>query len=183
MRSERIGCLLIGEVRETRLEALAETLGAKNVLTGVVTGGEDLLLRAQEGLCRVRPGSDAVCVVAEGAMWPVALALSVQLGVDRIVLIEPALQLKYSEENMERQIERLKAYVRRNLFFCVSEVLIAGSGETDARCRRKIEAVWRRLSSAKLHRTEKTWTNCEYFINSEIVSFLLAGEFAKLLAK
>lgn len=182
MRSEQMGCLLIGE-EETRMGKMARALEEKNAATCIVTDGKDLLLRAQEGLCRVRPGSQSVCIAAEGAMWPVALALSIQLGVDKIALIDPRLSANHSEDGLNRQRERLIAYARRNLFFCVSEVLIVGEGEADARARRKMEKVWRKMNNARLYRMDKTWINCEQLLNSALISFFTKGEFAKLLAK
>lgn len=182
MRSERMGCLLIGE-EETRIGKMACALEENNAATCVVTDGKDLLLRAQEGLCSVRPGSQSVCIAAEGAMWPVALALSIQLGVDKIALIDPCLSTNNAEESLNRQRERLRAYVRRNLFFCVSKVLIVGDGEKNARARRKMENVWRKMNNAQIYRVDKTWINCEQLLNSALISFFIEGEFAKLLAK
>lgn len=128
-----------------------------------VAAGERLLERAQESLYAIGRQCRTVCAAAEGEMWPAALALSVQLHVDRIALIRPE-----CAKSSDRSLERLKAYVMRNLFFCVSEVLLIG-GADDLRFAD-------RLVNARVACAE-TWTNCKHSAAEAAECFLLRGDF------
>ena len=114
MRSkESVGCLLIGEGGE-RMGALRERLGASGVATACCATpcAGDLLESAQMALYEVRSPLGA-CVAAEGAYWAVALALAVQLNVERVALIFPD---DICPEPMRRPLDRLAGFARRNLF-------------------------------------------------------------------
>ena len=148
MRSkESVGCLLIGEGGE-RMGALRERLGASGVATACCATpcAGDLLESAQMALYEVRSPLGA-CVAAEGAYWAVALALAVQLNVERVALIFPD---DICPEPMRRPLDRLAGFARRNLFFCVSDVLVLegeGGGQAfDRVCRRMCNARVRRVS-------------------------------------
>lgn len=174
---EPIGCLLIGET--VRMNALGERLNANGVETFFAQHSRDLLSSVQEGLYRARrPGG--VCIAAEGEMWAAALALAAQLSVERVVLIEPTDRFRMPRNDRERQIVRLKSFVRRNLFFCVSDILMLEKDveQMNALCRRMYNArVWR----AKL--SDERWTNCEHLHIDAAARFLTSGEFAFSLAK
>ena len=144
-----VGCLLIGETAKGRMRALRDRLDACGIATVGVTGQGDLLGGAQEGL-RAARRSGGACVAAEGEMWAAALALAAQLSVERIVLILPT-DRRNPKNEREEQIERLKGFARRNLFFCVSDVLVLelrGDGRSD----RRIDQVCRRLCNARVRR-------------------------------
>lgn len=143
-----MGCLLIGET--ARMRTLKCRLDALGVSTLSLGQGGPLLSVAQEGLYAVR-GPDGACVAAEGELWAAALALAVQLSVERIVLIAPTDTLERGRDEWAKQMERLKGYAKRNLFFCVSEVLVL-EGAGDVRSERRIDQVCRRMCNARVHR-------------------------------
>lgn len=177
---EPVGCLLIGETM--RMHALCERLNENGVETFFAQRGGDLLSSVQEGLYRARrPGG--VCIAAEGEMWAAALALAAQLSVERVALIEPTDRFRSPSNDQERQLVRLKSFVRRNLFFCVSDVLmLEGDGEPAGR----LDALCRRMCNARVWRAElsdQRWTNCEHLPIDAAARFLKSGEFAFSLAK
>ena len=146
---QNVGCLLIGDGKGDCLAPLEALLRAKGV-AAMRTGGT--LAEAQDGLVRVRR-QDGVCIAAEGEMWAVALSLAAQLQVERIALIAPEDRCRRAADERERQLQRLKAYARRNLFFCISGILLlerSGEGNADRRinelCRRLCNANVRRMS-------------------------------------
>lgn len=150
MRSNEgtMGCLLIGET--ARMRTLKNRLDALGVSTLSLGQDGQRLSVAQEGLRAVR-GPGGACVAAEGELWAAALALAVQLSVERIVLIAPTDTFAGRRDEQRRQMERLKGYARRNLFFCVSEVLVL-EGAGDVRSERRIDQVCRRMCNARVHR-------------------------------
>lgn len=144
-----VGCLLIGETAKGRLRALRDRLDARGIATVCVTGQGDLLSGAQEGL-RAARRSGGACVAAEGEFWAAALALAAQLSVERIVLILPT-DRRNPKDKWEEQIERLKGFARRNLFFCVSDVLVL-EVRGDERSDKRINQMCRRLCNARVRR-------------------------------
>lgn len=146
MRSSgTMGCLLIGDTAHGRMRALRDRLDARGVATVDLSRNGDLLCSAQEGLRAARQ-SDGACVAAEGELWAAALALAAQLSVDRVALILPT-DHRNPKDEWERQIERLKGFARRNLFFCVSDVLVL-----EQQSDRRIDQVCRRLCNARVQR-------------------------------
>ena len=179
MRSERMGCLLIGEAAGGRLGALRERLRAAGVATQrVAPGGADFLEAAQAALYETR-GARGACVAAEGACWPVALALAAQLSVDRVALFEPEAE---GAPESRGALGRIEAYARRNLFFCVADVLVLeGAGGA-----RSLERVWRGLCNARVERVslrDQKWTNCKQSPIEAAARFLEAGVSPFALAK
>ena len=177
-----VGCLLIG--RTMRMRALQERLTARGVLTVSASGEGDLLSAAQEGLVAARQPGGA-CVAAEGELWAAALALAVQLSVERVALIAPTDRCALPGSDWNRQIERLKGFARRNLFFCVCDVLVM-EGEADARSARRLDLLCRRLCNARVHRVsllDQRWTNCEFSPVEAVARFLRDGDFRISLAK
>ena len=148
---ESIGCLLIGQTAHGSMRALRERLNARGIATVDARRGDNLLSAAQEGLYAARrPGG--TCVAAEGEYWAAALALAVQLNVERVALLAPTDIPGAANDSGARQMERLKGYVRRNLFFCVSDVLVL-EGQADERSARRMDAVLRKLCNARVRRT------------------------------
>lgn len=177
-----VGCLLIGDTK--RMRALREQLAACGVPTVSAVQGGDLLGAAQEGLCAARQPGGA-CVAAEGELWAAALALAAQLSVERVALIAPTDRSENPKDDWERQIVRLKGYACRNLFFCVSEVLVL-EGESDVRSAKRIDLLCRRLCNARVHRVsllDQRWTNCEHSPMEAAARFLRDGDFRISLAK
>lgn len=155
MRSDGgpVGCLLIGEMTKGRLWALRDRLDARGIETVGLSQQDDLLCGAQEGL-RAARRSGGACIAAEGELWAAALALAAQLSVERIVLILPT-DRRNPKNKWEEQIERLKGFARRNLFFCVSDVLVLEL-RGDERSDRRIDQICRRLCNAKVRRMPMT---------------------------
>lgn len=182
MACRPVGCLVIGETMHMR--ALYEKLEECGVDMTAIGKSDHLLTEAQEALCTVRRAG-GVCIVAEGEMWPVALALAAQLIVDRIALIAPTDRLKKTRDNFEKQIERLKGYARRNLFFCVSEVLILEES-IDDRSARCVDGLCRGLCNSKVYRissAEKRGINCEQSFVELTAGFLAGRDCGFSLAK
>lgn len=179
---ESVGCLLIGETK--RMQMLKESLTARGIETVRAVFGGDVLASVQEGLQKVR-GSGGVCIAAEGEYWPAALALAVQLCVDRIALIDPMDRCRDSKDECGKQIDRLRSFARRNLFFCVSEVLVMENAD-NPELEKQIDRMCKGLCNARIQRvkvSEQRWTNCEFFPFETVARFLYAGEYMFSLAK
>lgn len=146
---DAVGCLLISERNGGRLEPLEALLREQGTPTVRIVG-ESSLGTAQEGLRRAR-GPGGVCVAAEGEMWAAALALAAQLPVDRIALIAPEDRTMSAWDGQSRRMHRLKAYARRNLFFCISSVLLLETF-TEERSDRRVDELCRRLCNASVQR-------------------------------
>jgi hypothetical protein len=176
-----VGCLLLGDSMNMR--ALGEALREQGVDTAEPSGCGDLFISVQEGL-RAARRCGGVCIAAEGEWWTAALALAAQLCVDRIVLIAPTEYRMPPDTGFDRQFKSLRCYVRRNLFFCVSEVLVL---ETEEACaERQMNSVLNSLRNARVYRLktdDQRWTNCEFSLVEAVVSFLQSGEFMFSLAK
>ena len=173
-----VGCLLIGDT--LRMNALRQRLNNGGAATAVPAPGDNLYRAVQEGfLAARRPGG--ACVAAEGEMWAAALSLAAQLSVDRVVLFTPSDNRKRTRDKTERQIEWMKAYARRNLSFCVCQVLIL---EESASVR--LERGWKMLTNARVHRCslgDQRWINCEFSPTEAAARFLELGELPFSLAK
>lgn len=152
---ETVGCLLMGETSSERLGRLRERLSVRGVDTVETIGRGDRLCAAQEGLYAARRRG-GTCVAAEGEWWTVALALAVQLNVDRVALILPAW---CAGEEAARQQIQMRSFVQRNLFFCVSDVLVLESA-MDRRMARELDGVCRKMYNARVWRmttAEQEW--------------------------
>ena len=135
-RTMDVGCLMLDGGEFAR--ALSRRLAESGVQVERADGGT--LDAARDGLFRIS-GRARVCAAAVGRSWATALALAVQLRVDRLALFRPEFGARRSPA---------EAFARRNLFFCVSEILIfdgadvASMRETDALCRGLCSAqIWR----------------------------------------
>ncbi|MBQ9951439.1 MAG: hypothetical protein IJO98_04780 [Clostridia bacterium] len=173
-----VGCLLIGDT--LRMNALRLRLNSGGAATAVPAPGENLYRSVQEGfLAARRPGG--ACIAAEGEMWAAALSLAAQLSVDRVALFAPTDSRKRTGDKAERQIEWMKAYARRNLSFCVCQVLIL-----EDRPSARLERVWKMLLNARVHRCsldDQRWTNCEFSHVEAAARYLERGELPFSLAK
>ena len=135
-RTTETGCLMLGGGEFVR--ALSRRLADGGAQVERADGGT--LDAARDGLFRIS-GCARVCAAAAGKSWVTALALAAQLRVDRLVLFRPEFGARRSPA---------EAFARRNLCFCVSEILIfdgadaASLKETDALCRGLCSAqIWR----------------------------------------
>ena len=135
-RTMDVGCLMLdgGEFARALLRRLADG-GAQ-----VERADGGTLDEARDGLFRIS-GRARVCAAAAGKSWATALALAAQLRVDRLVLFRPEFGARRSSA---------EAFARRNLCFCVSEILIFD--DTDASSMRETDALCRGLCSAQIWR-------------------------------
>ena len=182
LKAEPVGCFLIDQTK--RMRRLRAILYANGVETVSMLRGGDLFSAAQDGLQAARRSGGA-CIAAEGEQWAIALALAAQLCVERIVLIAPTDFAKSPETEFEQQIEQLKGFARRNLFFCVSDVLVLEE-QTDAQSDRRIDQICRGLCNSRVQRlslTDQRWTNCEHSPIDAAARFLSEGDFVFSLAK
>lgn len=144
------GCLLIGACDSAILDMLSRGLRERGAAVIRIAGSGSLLADAQKGLYAASQAGRRVCVAAEGEMWAPALALGIQLHVDRIALLFPRETAKRG-----RSAERLNGYVRRNLFFCVSDVLVL----EDAQMQRSMETLMKRMINAGVWRMQSEKSN------------------------
>lgn len=135
-RTMDVGCLMLGGGEFAR--ALSRRLAESGAQVERADG--ETLDAARDGLFRISRRA-RVCAAAVGKNWATALALAAQLRVDRLALFRPEFGARRSPA---------AAFARRNLFFCVSEILIfdgadaAALKETDALCRGLCNAqIWR----------------------------------------
>jgi len=182
LNAESVGCLILGETK--RMRALRRLLYDLGIDTVSMPRGGDLFSSAQEGLQAARRRG-SVCIAAEGEMWAPALALAAQMCVERVALIAPTDFAKIPESETEKQIARLKNFSRRNLFFCVSDVLVLEQC-ADAESDRRIDRLCRKMCNSRLRRlslTDQRWTNCEHSPIELAARFLCEGDFVFSLAK
>ncbi len=169
-----VGCLLLGE--SDRISALGRILTSQDVRISLPGADRNLLYSAQEGLFAARlPGG--ACIAAEGEMCWAALAVAALLSVERVALIAPREPGQNTER--DRQLVRLRGFARRNLFFCVADVLVLEDGHS-------MDATLRRLCNARVRRADlrdQRWTNCEYSPIYAAARFLKDGDFEIALAK
>lgn len=131
-----VGCLMLADGGFAR--ALSGRLNERGAR--VVRADGETLDAARDGLFRIS-GCGRICAAAEGTDWARALALAAQLRVDRIVLLRP--------EPSERR-SPAEAFARRNLCFCVSDILIFDGA--DGSSLREMDALCRGLCSARIWR-------------------------------
>lgn len=109
-----LGCLLIGSAESDFLNRIERRLTERGASVSHLTERSETLDAARSALYGVSH-CGRVCIVAEKDGWVEALALSVQLNVDRVVIRRPT--------ELEQDRLRMWSFVRRNLFFCVSSIL------------------------------------------------------------
>lgn len=166
-----VGCLFIGMNGERNLR-FRKKLSDCGIHTVSGEWQGDLLKDMQNALYSVQKQAARVCVAAEGDMWTAALALAVQLCVDRVVLIHPSGGNSMHDPHRRRQLNRLNGYVRRNLFFCVSDLLVLDS---EAGMRREEDAVLARMVNARIWRMRAVCPD----VTEPVVRFLLCDDFEK----
>ena len=95
----------------------------------VFAENESLLSQAQTALWQARKSSDWICVAVRGNAADIGLALAAQLPVDRLALLGASRQ----SIRLNREMNRLKTFARRNLALIASEILLVGTDEARAR--------------------------------------------------
>lgn len=96
--------------------------GEKNCVQRLIfSENEPLLSQAQEALWRLRRSCSWACVAAEGEAALVALALAVQLPVERLMLMG-------RWRAASRKMARVRSFALRNLPLMISDVILIGAG-------------------------------------------------------
>lgn len=142
---ESVGCLLMGEFSGGRMDELRRQLDESGVKTVDASKRTDRWLAAQEGLFAARRHG-GTCIAAGGGWWPEALALAAQLNVDRVALIFP-------ERSEAARYNPPLGFLRRNLFFCVADVLVLENAQ-DVQMTRELNSLFRRMCNARVWRME-----------------------------
>ena len=197
MKPERghaaIGCLMIEDLISDgeRLNGLSAFLREKGVRTAAFARmrDENLHARLQAGFQEVRRESGAAAIIALGAGCPAALALSAQLPVDRIVLLDDGRAPRCDVPSAWlRQVNRIAGFARRNMSFCVADALLISMGGDSA--RRRMRTAREGLCNSRVRQVElcgnyrdQIWTNGEYDPQKAIYYFLSTGELPKSLAE
>ena len=173
-----LGCLLIDEPKpgEDALSGLCSCLRGAGVNAAVFAGGARLADALREAYCAAKAGCERGAVVGRGGGGWAALALSEQLPVDRLVLVDlqPA-------NRIARACRRVAAFARRNLAFCVSDVLIVATRPGDWP-----ERLAEGLPNSRVTRLDACGDlrkNSDPAVKSAILSFLIDGELPKSLAE
>ena len=86
------------------------------------------LSRAQEALWKLRRQCGWVCIAAEGAAAYIALSLAAQLPVDRLALQGGWIS---RSEKLPRELNRLRAFARRNMALVTAQLLLYDPAETE----------------------------------------------------
>ena len=150
--------------------------------------------RLQEAFQQVRKAGELACVLAAGTGCYAALALAEQLPVDRLVLLDDDRLGNWRKNRnrmvdnvkLRRQVRRLSGYVRRNLPFCVSDVLlVAGNGGEGrlARIRDELCNGRTRFIAAQGDFWKKAASPNADDMKNGIYSYLRTGELPKSLAE
>lgn len=178
-----IGCLLIDDPLYPigALDAAALLLRQNGVRTGAFRwdGAAPMHLSLQRAYQRIRRDDALSGIVGLGAGCDCALALSCQLPVDRLVLLEP---MDWRAAGMG-QLRRIRAFARQNAAFCVCDALIVPGPHTASALLRRLR---RGLSGARvtlLQPADELWTNRKEVLNLGIFHFLRDGVLPKSLAE
>lgn len=185
-----IGCLVIENLSSggQKLSGLCDYL--KELGFGIElfrwNGEADLYGCLMDAFQQVHSRYGSGYIIASGAGIYGAIALCIQLPVERAVLID--IPSEEETENDVGQIRRLRRFVRRNSAFCLADILFVRNmqKELNADMRRTMNRlVNASISQEKLCGTwdKKTCTNDEHIPQSAIYVFLNTGEFAKQLAE
>lgn len=187
MRSA-IGCLVIDELTPgvKRLSGLSCCLERAGIPTvDFACGGGRLLERLREAYYAARRGCEAGAVVGCGSGCWAALAIAEQLPAARLALIDARFgcDRRTAPQPLRAQLRRIEGFARRNLSFCVSEVLVVDTAPT-AR-RRAIEVPNGRLIRARLSAGGERCPadRSDIALRRAIVTFLSTGDLPKYLAE
>lgn len=138
----------------------------------------------------LRRECETVGVAARGAGCAAALALSEQLPVDRLALVDPMLSLRgfgLSNAPVSRELRRMAAFARRNLALCVSDALILETGRDRSAGDRILGGVSAQCRAERLRFEVKTGDGMyrirEFEVKQAVSRFLRAGEWPKTLAE
>jgi len=187
-----IGCLMIEDLSSggQKLSGLSVFLEKMGVHTELFRwdGREDIHVRLQNAFFQVRSENSKACIAACGAGILGAVALAVQLPVERMVFIEGHSSGQSEKKLIHRQVSRLYRFSRRNAAFCISDILrILPAGEDSGKA---VRATMKGLVNCRIDTMDiceragnKICPNGEHLPEMPIYRFLTAGEIAKSLAE
>ena len=195
MGSERVenavGCLVIDGLLpgEERLSGLSQFLGERGVRAEDFRwdGMPGLHRALQLAYQRVRiPREMGISgIAASGMGCAAALALAVQLPVDRLLLVpgDDRRMLTDLRVGLHRELHRLVAFARTNAAFCVADVLLLGT--SDSLTPRRFDAARRLFCSSRLcgAAVNDLWANGKNQIKWTAFRFLCDGVSIKSLAE
>lgn len=167
-----VGCLLIDE-KPVSTQRIFRELTNHGIYATSGEWGEGLLTDVQKKFYDVQKHAVRACVAAEGATWMAALALAVQLNVDRVALINPSNGPDSLADARRRQLNRLQGYVKRNLFFCVSDVLVVGQKSYE---NRVLDGILSGMVNARIWSAEPPSEDATV---RTVIDFLRCDDFAK----
>lgn len=180
-----LGCLLIEDplYRIDALQGAAATLRQRGARAEAFCwdGGGALYPALQRAYQHIRSDDGINGIVALGAGCDCALALSCQLPVDRLALLEP-MDWRATGE-VAQQLRRIRSFARANAAFCVADVLIVPGPHTDDR---QLHRLARGLNGARVviaQAAEEMWSNRKEVLNLGIFHFLRDGVLPKSLAE
>ena len=178
-----VGCLCIGDLTVGKQVFSGpfpvHGLGGVALKPFVPAAGEDLWPGLQAALQDVRAEYGSACVLAAGAGCAAALALSVQLPVERLALLYPRRPCG--------PLRRLDRFARRNLALCVSDVLVVSEGESAYASALLAGGLGAHSPVIRLcidqNAGSEMFTNPENGLNTALSRFLRTGELPKSLAE
>ena len=178
-----LGCLLIDDplYGGGGLDDLHDLLVRQGLRTERFTRDREspLYPALQRAYQRVRRDDDLNAIIAMGTGCDCALALSCQLPVDRLVLLEPM----DWHCDAAREMKRIRAFARRNAAFCVADVLILPGPHTEAGHLKRLARGLTGSRVTALRPAEELWTNRKEVLNLGIIHFLQRGAAPKSLAE
>lgn len=176
-----VGCLWIGDITVGKREFSGPFpfIAPEGVALRpyVAEDGEGLWDGLRTALQRVHREFGGAGVMAAGAGCWAALALSAQLPVDRLVLIEP--------RRGDGPLRRMERFARRNLALCVCDALVVCGEEQLSALRAGGLGAHGRLTWLRSRGETglKLYTNPENRPDMALSCFLRAGELPKSLAE
>ena len=187
-----IGCLMIEDITSggQQLSGLCNWLNRRGIYARRFEwdGVGELHREIQEAYHDVRRECDEAGIVAVDRGADAAIALGVQLPVEKMAIILTKTGNECMRRYDRRQVARMHRYARRNAAFCVTDMLIvvpnrdiihAGTGKllkSTASCVRRQIFVYGDMN-------KNICTNGEWTPNEAILGYLCGGELPKNLAE
>jgi len=173
-----------------RLSGLSDYLEKKGIKTESFEwdGRGNIHICLQNIFYRLRSECSDAFIAASGTGIAGALALGVQLPVERMVFIEGRGINEVQRPEIRRQLSRIYRFSQRNAAFCISDILLVVSGgdAVERRMRTTLHGLSnRRFGAVEIYECadNKLCTNGEHLPELPIYRFLKAGESPKLLAE
>ena len=171
---ERTGCLILTD--DDHMEEAGKLASTLTESGGVLRWRGDYG-EAQTAFQRCCGPCGEKAVAAFGEAVLPALALAIQLEVDRVAVVDACLPGSGSDR-------RLARFVTANLALCGGTFMWLGSGDIHAsRLERRLERLGRVALTIRGEGETPPWTKCEFSVKNAICGFLRSGVHSKLLAE